>query len=155
MNMSKIVRTAAHLLFPAILVYGFYIVIHGHLTPGGGFQGGAVIATGFVLLYVAFSYQRLQEWFHLNSFKNTEALGLILFIGTALVALGLGMTFFYNWMANTGGIFGMSVPYGPNPGHLNTAGTIPIMNIAVGVEVLGAMSVILFYMFRGIKGGDE
>jgi len=155
MNMSKIVRSAAHLLFPAILVYGFYIVVHGHLTPGGGFQGGAVIATGFVLLYVAFSYQRLQEWFHLDSFKNAEALGLLLFIVTALVALGLGATFFYNWMANTGGLFGMPVPFGPNPGYLNTAGTIPIMNIAVGVEVLGAMSVILFYMLRGIKGGDE
>jgi multisubunit Na+/H+ antiporter MnhB subunit len=45
MKMTKIVRTTADLFFPFCLVFGLYVVVHGHLTPGGGFQGGAVMAT--------------------------------------------------------------------------------------------------------------
>ena len=63
MNMSKIVRSTANIIFPFILVFGFYIIIHGHLTPGGGFQGGAVAATGFVLMLVAFSPEIIKKKF--------------------------------------------------------------------------------------------
>ena len=50
---SLIVRTGSQLLFPLIVLLGGYIFLHGHLTPGGGFQGGAVIASAFLLLYLA------------------------------------------------------------------------------------------------------
>ena len=56
MKMTKIVRTTADLFFPFCLVFGLYVVVHGHLTPGGGFQGGAVMATGTALLLVARAY---------------------------------------------------------------------------------------------------
>lgn len=153
MNMSRIVRSTANIIFPFILVFGFYIIIHGHLTPGGGFQGGAVAATGFVLMLVAFTPESIMERFSFNSMKYTEALGLLLFIITAFVAIALGATFFFNWLANGGFIFGESVAYGVNPGYLNTAGTIPLMNIAVGIEVIGAMGLIIMYMLSGIEGG--
>ena len=52
--MSKIVRTMARPLVLFILVYGLYIIMHGHLTPGGGFQGGAVFASGVAMMIVAF-----------------------------------------------------------------------------------------------------
>jgi len=151
MNMSKIVREAANLLFPFILVFGFYIVLHGHLTPGGGFQGGAVIATGFVLLFVAYSYPQITERIGVGALHNTETLGLLLFIVTALIALGFGVTFFTNWMLDIGPILNNPVAFGPNPGDLNTAGVIPVMNLAVGIEVLGALSVIVLYMMSGTK----
>jgi energy-converting hydrogenase B subunit I len=151
MNMSKIVRTAAGLFFPFILVFGFYIVMHGHLTPGGGFQGGAVIATAFVLLIVASSYTESLRHIRIGSLHTTETLGLLLFIITAVVALAFGVTFFGNWLVNTGSLFGMPVAFGPNPGDLDTAGVIPIMNIAVGIEVLGALSVIVLHMLSGTK----
>ena len=57
MRMSKIVRTAANIFYPFILIFGLYVVIHGHLTPGGGFQGGAVVATGTVLVIIAYEYR--------------------------------------------------------------------------------------------------
>ena len=154
MNMSRIVRTTANVMLPFILVFGFYIVIHGHLTPGGGFQGGAVIATGIVLMFAASRYSVIKEKFTSGAFKNTESLGLLLFIITGFIALSVGATFFYNWLANGGFIFGDMVAYGPNPGFLNTAGTIPVMNIAVGIEVLGAMGLIILYMLSGISGED-
>ena len=153
MNMSKIVQEAANLLFPFILVFGFYIVLHGHLTPGGGFQGGAVIATGFVLLFVAYSYKQIADRIGVGALHNTETLGLLLFIVTALIALGFGVTFFSNWMLEIGPILNNPVAFGPNPGDLNTAGVIPVMNLAVGIEVLGALSVIVLYMLSGTKEG--
>ncbi|MBN1432863.1 MAG: sodium:proton antiporter [Methanomicrobiaceae archaeon] len=155
MNMSRIVRSTANILFPFILVFGFYIIVHGHLTPGGGFQGGAVAATGFVLLLVAFSPDIIRDKFSFNSMKYTEALGLLLFIITAFVAIALGTTFFFNWLANGGIIFGESVAFGANPGILNSAGTIPLMNVAVGIEVIGAMGLIIMYMLSGIEGGNK
>jgi energy-converting hydrogenase B subunit I len=152
MNMSKIVRTAADILFPFILIFGFYIVIHGHLTPGGGFQGGAVIATGIVLLIAAYGAEAIGRRITKDSLRSTEALGLLVFIATALIAFTVGAGFFYNWLAGTGfAFFGMPVPYGPNPGELNTGGVIPIMNLAVGIEVLGALSLIVLYMLSGTK----
>lgn len=155
MNMSKLIRTTADILFPLILVFGYYIVLHGHLTPGGGFQGGAVIATGFVLLFVAYKIDTITSLFTKKVFQNCETLGLFLFVGTGFLAVILGVTYLMNFLANTGGLFGQVVPFGMNPGFLNTAGIIPILNIAVGIEVLGGLSIIIMYMTKGIHWQED
>jgi len=146
-RMSKIVRTITALLFWAVLVFGFYIVIHGHLTPGGGFQGGAVIASSTALFLIAFSKDEFLRKYKDVFLSVAESGGLLLFISIAF--LGIGATFFYNFMANSGGIFGSPTPIGINDGDLNTAGTLPPMNIAVGLEVFGGLSLILLFMFLG------
>ncbi len=150
MRMSKIVRTSADLLYPFILIFGLYVVLHGHLTPGGGFQGGAVIATSVVLVIVAWAYEDIRAMLQKVVYKAQESAGLILFIGTAAGALLIGFPFFYNFLANSGSLFGMPVPFGPNPGELNTAGVIPIMNIAVGIEVWGGLAIIVLCMLSGL-----
>jgi len=155
MSMSKIIRVTADLLFPFIVIFGFYIVLHGHLTPGGGFQGGAVIATGFILLFAAHRIDDVTCIFGKKLFQNFEAFGLFLFIGTALVAIALGYTFFMNFLANSGGLFGQTVSFGINPGSLNTAGVIPILNLAVGMEVLGGLSIIIIYMTKAIQWQED
>jgi energy-converting hydrogenase B subunit I len=151
MRMSKLVRTGSDLLFPFVLIFGFYIILHGHLTPGGGFQGGAVVATGAALVIIAWSYEEAGAMIKKVAMKAQESLGLLLFIGTALLALGLAVAFFYNFLANSGSLFGLPVPFGPNPGELDTAGVIPIMNIAVGIEVWGGLSIIILYLLSGLK----
>ena len=78
MKMSKIVRTGADILYPFVLIFGLYIVLHGHLTPGGGFQGGAVIATGVVLVIVANSYEAITGMLRKVVFKAQESIGLLL-----------------------------------------------------------------------------
>lgn len=150
MRMSKIVRVAADLLYPAILIFGLYVILHGHLTPGGGFQGGAVVATAAALVIVAFSYEEVVAMVKKSVLTLQESGGLVMFAGVALIALGLGTTFFYNFLANSGLLFGMPVPFGPNPGELNTGGVLPLMNIAVGIEVWGGLAVIILYMLSGI-----
>lgn len=150
MRMSKIVRFCADMLYPAVVIFGLYVIMHGHLTPGGGFQGGAVVATAAALVIVAYSYEEIQGMLSKFLFQLQESGGLIMFGGVALIALGLGTTYFFNYLANSGLLFGISVPFGPNPGELNTAGVLPLMNIAVGIEVWGGLAIVILYMLSGI-----
>jgi len=145
--MTVVVRTIARILLPVGLAFGGYVIMHGHLTPGGGFQGGAVVASALAMVLVAFGAASLKEKKGLLS--ALESLGGVAF--AALGFLGLGATFFANVLAGAGGLFGHPVPYGPNPGDLNTAGTLPLMNWAVGFKVLAGLSavVLLFALFGG------
>ena len=146
--MSKIVRTAANLLLPFILIFGFYIVVHGHLTPGGGFQGGAVMATGLVMILVAHAWETVQGAFKKDLLKTLEGVALVLFLGTAISGFVMGKPFLYNWMAQTGGLFGGEPSVA---GNLNTGGIIPLLNVFVGLEVLGALTIMILTMLAGAK----
>ncbi|MFW6040451.1 MAG: MnhB domain-containing protein [Thermoplasmatota archaeon] len=141
-KMSRIVRTVTDVLIIPIIIFGIYLIVHGHLSPGGGFQGGAVVASSTALLIVA--YGAIGK--HKDDFSSLESTGLTLFI--LLAFLGLGYTMFYNFLAGTGGIFGGIVPLGSNPGYINTGGTVPLMNIMVGIEVSAALSLILWMMSK-------
>jgi multicomponent Na+:H+ antiporter subunit B len=150
--MTKIVRSAADLMYPLCTIYGFYVVAHGHLTPGGGFQGGAVIATATALLIVAHQYEEITGRITKDEMRWIEMTGLMGFILVALSALLFGKPLLQNWLANQpDGLFGMSVAYGSNAGTLNSGGLLPVLNIAVGLEVLGGLSLILLYMLSGVK----
>ncbi|MDD2239552.1 MAG: MnhB domain-containing protein [Kiritimatiellae bacterium] len=151
MNMTKIVRTTADVLYPFCLVFGLYIVAHGHLSPGGGFQGGSVMATGVALLIVSRSYTAILQRIRKEALKLCEAIGLLMFLVAALSGLYIGGSFLHNWLAGAGGLFGTPVAFGPNPGTFNTAGVVPILNLAVGLEVLGGLAVILLYMLSGLR----
>ncbi|HHE48573.1 MAG TPA: sodium:proton antiporter [Candidatus Acetothermia bacterium] len=148
--MTVVVRTVARIITPMILAFGGYVIMHGHLTPGGGFQGGAVVASAIALLLVVFGARRLAGYKNLLSLL--EDLGAIAFV--ALAFLGIGYTFFRNVLAGSGGLFGMPVPSGPNPGFLDTGGTLPLMNWAVGLKVIAGLgSVVLLLGLFG--GGDD
>lgn len=147
--MSKIVQAMACLLYPSIIVFGAYLIVHGHLTPGGGFQGGAVAASAIALMIVAFGSKKYSK----TKLSVLESTGLLMFISLGL--LGLGVAFFHNFLANTGGIFGELVEFGPNLGNLNTAGTIPLMNIAVGLEVVGALGLMMLILAKGPEKGGR
>ena len=150
--MSKIVRTVTNIIYPFILIFGLYIIMHGHLTPGGGFQGGAVIASGFALLAIAYGAVKIKDKLKTTHLSITECSGLLAFIGLAF--LGMGTVFFYNFLAGKGGLFGnIPHPMGINPGDLNTAGVLPLMNLAVGLEVLSGIGLIVLTMFYGVKEG--
>jgi len=143
-GMSVIVRTVTCVAAIPVIIFGLYVIMHGHLTPGGGFAGGAIIATMTALFIVAEggdAADRLGRGMLLTA----ESAGLVLF--ALLGFLGLRTTFFYNFLANTGSIFGTQVPFGPNPGYLNTAGVIPLMNLVVGLEVFAALSLVVIFMF--------
>lgn len=149
--MSRIVGYVARLMWPFCLVFGLYVVSHGHLTPGGGFQGGAVMATGAALMMVSGVWDRARTAKQARRAHVLETLGLLAFLGTALCGAFFGAGFFQNWLANAGGLFGAPAGAGPNPGAMGTAGTLPLMNLAVGVEVLGGITVILHCLLRAME----
>jgi len=116
---SLIVYTGCRFLFPILLLVGTYIFIHGHLTPGGGFQGGAVIASAFLLMYLGCKGKRINE----NLSKVVEVLGGLTFIGLGIAGLIMGKDFLFNFL-----------PKG-EPAALLSAGIIPIIYIAIGLKV--------------------
>jgi len=124
---SVIVVTGSRVLFPLILLFGVYVFLHGHLTPGGGFQGGAVIASGALLLYLA----RREQTLHREALGVAESLGGLLFVGIGLLGLAVSGTFLANFL-----------PKG-QPNLLLSAGVIPIIYAAVGVKVGAELSRII------------
>jgi multicomponent Na+:H+ antiporter subunit B len=120
-----------YVLLPVTLVLGLDVIAHGHLTPGGGFQGGVVLATGMHLLYVAGRYNSLDEMRPLLAFEWGEALGAAAFACLGIAALLVSAAFLANFIAT--GTFG----------DLFSAGTVPVLNGAVGIEVASGVMVLL------------
>ena len=132
-GMSRIVKTISYIVFPFILIYGLYVIAHGHLTPGGGFQGGAVVASGLAMVLVSYgsiwTMKRIKE----KDLSFFESLGAIGFIGLAFFGLLFGGVFFNNYIIGKGELFGA---VGEGASNINTAGVIPLMNFAVGLKAV-------------------
>ncbi|MBS1868741.1 MAG: sodium:proton antiporter [Actinobacteria bacterium] len=124
-------RAAGAALVGPLVVLGVYVVVHGHLSPGGGFQGGVILAAGLLLVYAAGQVAMLERVEPRALVEVAEASGALAF---ALVAIG-GLVFAGAALANF-------LPFGTT-GNLLSAGTIPVLSVAVGVEVTGAVALIL------------
>lgn len=138
-GMTLIVKTVSRMIFPFLLLFGIYIVIHGHLTPGGGFPGGVVIASSIVMLLLAYGFKGAEEKFNAIQAELSESLGALILVGMGLVGLMIGVNFFSE-------IF----PLG-TLGNLFSGGNLPILNIGVGIKV-GAGLVTIFYAMLGMRG---
>ena len=149
--LSKMVRTVANQLIVFILIFGLYVIAHGQLTPGGGFQGGAVIVSGVVMLLVAFNAKELKKSLRERSLSIMESSGALMF--AALAFAGIGTAFFYNLLVGTP-IFGHVPPTGANPGDIWTGGVVPLMNLAVGIKVVAGLSAVVLAMAL-FSSGEE
>jgi len=149
-GMSKIVKTMTGVAFPFVMIYGLYIIVHGHLTPGGGFQGGAVVASACAMILVAFGSVWIMKKIKESQLSILESIGAISFVVFAFLGLitlfDNNGIFFKNVFANSHYIFGQSVSYGSSAANINTAGTLPLMNIAVGLKVIAGLFVIVLVM---------
>ena len=129
-GMTLIVKQITQLMVPSIFLLGIYVVLHGHLTPGGGFAGGVLIAGCFTLLILAYGSELIKSEAKKMHASISESIGIFLFWFIALLGLVQGSYFFYNVIAKT------------NPGQVNqlfSAGIIPLCNIAIGTEVTAAL----------------
>ena len=149
--LSKIVRTVANQLIVFILIFGLYVIAHGQVTPGGGFQGGAVIVSGVVMLLVAFNAKELNKSLRERALSIMESTGALMF--AALAFAGIGTAFFYNLLVGTP-IFGHVPPTGANPGDIWTGGLVPLMNLAVGIKVAAGLSAVVLAMAL-FSSGEE
>ncbi|NWF78050.1 MAG: sodium:proton antiporter [Chloroflexi bacterium] len=149
--LSKIVRTVANQLILFILTFGLYIIAHGHLTPGGGFQGGAVVVSGVVMLLVAFNSQELKKSLRERLLTIMESTGALIF--AILGFVGIGTTFFYNILVGSP-VFGRIPPSGAGPGDFWTAGYIPPMNFAVGLKVIAGLTAVVLALALFASGEE-
>ncbi|MDD7729889.1 MAG: MnhB domain-containing protein [Clostridia bacterium] len=133
-----ILQTVARILVPPILIFGIYIILGGHLGPGGGFSGGAVIGAGLILYLNAFGFAKTERFFTAKTYKWMS------FGALACYALAKSYSFY------TGANHIESViPLG-TPGAILSSGLILLLNICVGIVVAGTMYT-FYVMFR--KGG--
>jgi len=116
---GAVLQISAQLLFPLLLVVGFYIILHGHLTPGGGFQGGVILAAAFFLPLLARPGTSVNH----RGLSLVEGLAGAGFILIGLLALFQGKAFLEP-LLDTGTL-----------GTLVSAGTLPLLYLAVGLKV--------------------
>jgi multicomponent Na+:H+ antiporter subunit B len=113
------------LVGPTVL-FGIYVVAHGHLSPGGGFQGGVVLATALLIVYLAGRFATYERLGPESFIEVAEGAAAAAYVGIGFAGLALGAAYLDN-----------IVPLG-KIGDLFSAGTIPLINAAVGVEVAAA-----------------
>jgi multicomponent Na+:H+ antiporter subunit B len=85
-----IVKTVARLLMPFITMYALYVVMHGHYSPGGGFQGGVILAAGFVLLVVTQGIESTRKRMSRKIAVIISSIGLLIYAGIGALCLILG-----------------------------------------------------------------
>lgn len=138
MKMSIIVRTATKLISPFLVVYSFYLMTFGHLTPGGGFQAGVILSASIILLITAQGYKEIRESFKPQAVRLLEGISAISIVTLAILGLSFG-EFFLNFAR--GGEFG----------NLFSGGIIPFFNILVGLEVGAAFTFLFHILLRWIE----
>ena len=145
-GMSLIVKEVTKLVSGFIMLYAAYIILYGHLTPGGGFVGGVILACGFILTVLAFGKVFANQVITDAGTKLWDTFGAMLFLLVAVIGYRAG-NFFVNLWAEPGNF------------KLLSAGTIPLSNIAIGIKVaacvLGVFLALSVFRPEGNSGKEE
>jgi len=148
-GMTVIVKTVSSWVKVLIFLFGIYIILFGHLTPGGGFAGGVILASSYVLLMLAFGKSLVQKNLPTLIASKLDCLGAFLFAVIGVLGLVFGGTFFANFLYQK---------YLPGqPFDLVSGGTIPLSNIAIGIKVGASLFLVIFALaaFRYDTAGPD
>lgn len=129
-GMTLIVKTITRLTVGLILLYGIYVVFNGHLSPGGGFAGGVIIALSFIHLMLAFGENVAIGKMNFRRARRLVSLGALLFLFVALLGF-IGGNFFSNFLLRI-----------RESCHLFNEGSIPFYEVAISLIVGGGLFVI-------------
>ena len=120
---DEILKVIVEILFPFVMILGIYVVLNGHLSPGGGFSGGTILGAGLILYTTAFGHERLEKFLNFRVFTILTSSSLIFY------ALIKG----YSFIMGASGL-STGIPKGV-PGKILSGGTILPLNIAIGIVV--------------------
>ena len=146
-NMKRkpvIVKSAANMMLPLACVFGAYVVLHGHLSPGGGFQGGVLVAAVIALLALAYGYEAAQSTISFGLVHHGEGLASVCYVALAFMGAAVGAQFCQNILYTHGAI-----------GDLYSSGTIFWMNVTVGVKVFTGISSVSLLMLGVLRDLEE
>ncbi len=130
-----IVKTVTKLIMPFIQLYGIYVILHGHLSPGGAFAGGAIMGASYILYTLAFGIHEGHKKAPHEITSKIESGGILFFIGLGLVGIVSGGFFLEN----------LSAGFPPGVvGTLLSGGLIPLATFAIGMKVASTI-VTLFH----------
>ena len=132
-----IVRSGANLFLPLACTFGGYVILHGDSSPGGGFQGGVLVAAAVLLVFLGYGGQKLSTTFQESFLHSTETVAEIMYIAIGLIGIIVGFNFAVNFVVDTF--------------HIETA---ILMNDAVGYHVMAGIGCLLLMML-GIIGTSE
>ncbi len=125
---GELLHTGARLLLPLIVLFGAYVFVNGHLTPGGGFQGGAVLASGVLLMLLADPDRRFSH----GTISGTEGGSGLLYLLVGLLGVAFAGGFLDNRILPLGSL-----------GSILSAGAIPLIYVLIGLKVGAEFSSIL------------
>lgn len=146
-GMSVIVHTVARWLRGFILLYGIYVVAYGHVTPGGGFAGGVVIACAFILPMLAGGERHGLHFFSRAAASTLDSVGVLVFLALAWMGMGwVGGAFFRNFIATSE----------QSQFTLFSGGVIPLSNIGLGLKVASSLFLVFSVLaaFRILDSGN-
>ena len=130
-GMTIIVKKTSQLIAGMVFMYGLYVIAHGHLTPGGGFAGGVIIAGSLILVTLSYGGDFFKLIKEESGTTIIESLATILVILIAVSGFLFGTKIFFNNFLPKGIV-----------GHLVSAGVLPLYNIFVGTEVAASIFII-------------
>jgi multicomponent Na+:H+ antiporter subunit B len=122
-GMTLIVKMITQVMIGFLLVFGAYIVLYGHITPGGGFPGGVMISLAYILLTLAYGRKVVESKISGVAASIVDDLGALLFWLVGIIGLYIGGRYFYNFL-------GKGEPF-----NIFSAGTIIISNIGITLKV--------------------
>lgn len=140
---SDAVRVIALLLIAPTILFGWYIVAHGQVTPGGGFQGGVILSSAPLLLYLCGSYPKFRGAAAPRLVEIVEAVGAAGYIVVGGASVALGGLFLENLL-----------PLGKT-GTLTSGGIVPFINLGVGLEVSGGFVLVLIVYLEELMEEKE
>jgi len=142
---NVIIKTICRLLIPFIQLFAIYVIMHGHYSPGGGFQGGVILGASFILLVIAYGLEESRRRISLKALTIYACVGLFIYSGIGALCLLMGANY---------------LDYGILPLPLSSIATIRAMGI-LGIEIgvgIGVMA-IMICIFVGIAsyetGGEN
>ena len=132
---NVVIKCGADKFLPFCIMFGLYVILFGTVSPGGGFQGGVIVASSVLLLYLGYGYNTTSKAISLEVLRVNESVGAILYVVLGVIGIAFTANFCANVFYNLG-----------EAGDLISAGTITFMSYSVGYKVLTGVGFLLLLL---------
>ena len=143
-RIRHVIQHSLDLVVPLTMMYMCYIILHGHLSPGGGFQGGVLVVGVILMIYFANGYEATAKAISFNLLHESEGVASVVYVALAMMGVAVGAQFCENIIYTHGNI-----------GDLYSSGTIFWMNLTVGIKVLTGVGSITLLMLGLVNQKTE